>query len=71
MGFVCPEMKNASVTQFLREALAHFASFGIRARQTNALGCLADERNCGRKTMQEIARWMVNNSGVNPPGRRR
>ena len=28
---------------------------------------LADERDCGRKTMQEIARWMLHNSGVNPP----
>jgi galactose mutarotase-like enzyme len=30
------------------------------------LECLADDRNCGRKTMEEIARWMVNNSGVKP-----
>ena len=31
------------------------------------LECLADERDRGRKTMEEIARWMVNSSGVNPP----
>ncbi len=31
------------------------------------LECLADERNCGRKTIDEIAHWMVDNSGVNPP----
>ena len=30
------------------------------------LALLAVERNCGRKTMEEIARWMVNNSGVKP-----
>ena len=28
---------------------------------------LADERDRGRKTMDEIARSMVDNSGVNPP----
>jgi predicted transcriptional regulator len=35
---------------------------GIRtreqARQANVLALLAGERNCGRKTMDEIARWM-------------
>jgi galactose mutarotase-like enzyme len=31
------------------------------------LECLADERNRGRKTIDEIAHWMVDNSGVNPP----
>lgn len=35
---------------------------GIRtreqARQANLLERLADERNCGNKTLQEIARWM-------------
>jgi galactose mutarotase-like enzyme len=31
------------------------------------LECLADERNCGRTTIDEIAHWMVDNSGVNPP----
>ena len=31
------------------------------------LGRLADERNRGRKTMDEITRSMVDNSGVNPP----
>jgi hypothetical protein len=35
---------------------------GIRtrehARQTNVLERLAGERNCGRKTMEEIARWV-------------
>jgi hypothetical protein len=35
---------------------------GIRtreqARQANVLERLAGERNCGRKTMDEIARWM-------------
>jgi galactose mutarotase-like enzyme len=43
---------------------------GIRtreqARQANVLERLAGERNCGRKTMDEIARWMGDNSGVNP-----
>jgi len=40
---------------------------GIRtreqARQANVLELLAGERNCGRKTMNEIARWM---EGQNP-----
>ena len=31
------------------------------------LALLADEPNCGRKTMDGLARSMVNNSGVNPP----
>ena len=35
---------------------------GIRtreqARQANVLELLAGERNCGRKTMDDIARWM-------------
>jgi DNA-directed RNA polymerase alpha subunit len=35
---------------------------GIRTReqahQANVLALLAGERNCGRKTMDEIARWM-------------
>jgi predicted transcriptional regulator len=35
---------------------------GIRtreqARQANVLELLAGERNCGRKTMEEIARWL-------------
>ena len=31
------------------------------------LECLTDERNCGRTTIDEIAHWMVDNSGVNPP----
>lgn len=35
---------------------------GIRtreqARQANVLALLASERNCGRKTMDEIARWV-------------
>jgi hypothetical protein len=57
MGFVCPEMKNASVTQFLREALAHFASFGIRARQTNALECLAYlKKVCGWHALRRSKR---------------
>lgn len=29
-----------------------------QARQTNVLAWLAGERNCGRKTMDEIAHWM-------------
>jgi predicted transcriptional regulator len=29
-----------------------------QARQTNVLERLAGERNCGRKTMDEIARWV-------------
>ena len=40
---------------------------GIRtreqARQANVLERLAGERNCGRKTMDEIARWVENDSG--------
>jgi len=39
---------------------------GIRtreqARQANVLERLAGERNCGRKTMDEIARWVENDS---------
>jgi hypothetical protein len=44
---------------------------GIRtreqARQANVLERLAGERNCGRKTMDEIARWMEEDGG-NPAG---
>ena len=29
-----------------------------QARQANVLERLAGERNCGRKTMEEIARWV-------------
>ena len=40
---------------------------GIRTReqarrQANVLALLAGERNCGRKTMDEIARWMDPNA---------
>jgi len=39
---------------------------GIRtreqARQANVLALLAGERNCGSKTMDEIARWMAQDS---------
>jgi DNA-directed RNA polymerase alpha subunit len=42
---------------------------GIRtreqARQANVLERLAGERNCGRKTMDEIKRWMDQVSEVN------
>ena len=38
-----------------------------KPRQANVLERLADERNRGRKTMDKIARSMVDNSGVNPP----
>jgi len=44
---------------------------GIRtreeARQANVLALLAGERNCGRKTMDEIARWMEED-GEHPDG---
>lgn len=47
---------------------------GIRtreqARQTNVLEWLAGERNCGRKTMEEIARW-INEAADHPSGSRR
>lgn len=40
---------------------------GIRtreqARQSNLLGVLTRERNCGRKTLDEIARWMEEGTG--------
>ena len=40
---------------------------GIRtreqARQANVLERLAGERNCGRKTMDEIARWVEHDNG--------
>jgi len=40
---------------------------GIRtreqARQANGLAWLARERNCGRKTMDEIARWTGEDGG--------
>ena len=43
---------------------------GIRtreqARQANVLERLAGERNCGRKTLDEIARWIEEAPGVNP-----
>lgn len=43
---------------------------GIRtreqARRANLLALLAGERNCGRKTMEEIARWIEDKSGTNP-----
>jgi predicted transcriptional regulator len=38
-----------------------------QARQSNVLESLAGERNCGRKTMDEIARWMEGDGG-NPAG---
>ena len=34
-----------------------------QARQANVLERLAGERNCGRKTMDEIARWMDHGNG--------
>ena len=37
-----------------------------QARQANVLERLAGERNCGRKTMDEIARWMED--GEHPAG---
>jgi hypothetical protein len=44
---------------------------GIRtreqARQANVLERLAGERNCGRKTIDEIARW-IGEAGSNLPG---
>jgi len=43
---------------------------GIRtreqARQANVLERLGGERNCGRKTMDEIVRWMEDHSAANP-----
>jgi hypothetical protein len=43
---------------------------GIRtreqARQANVLERLADERNCGRKTIDEIARWISEDEGQLP-----
>jgi hypothetical protein len=45
---------------------------GIRtreqARQARVLERLADERNCGRKTIDEISRWIEEVPGVNPAG---
>jgi predicted transcriptional regulator len=38
-----------------------------QARQANVLERLAGERNCGRKTMDEIVRWMEEDGG-NPAG---
>lgn len=41
---------------------------GIRnrdeARQRGVLDLLQDERNCGRKTLDEIARWMNEGAGA-------
>ena len=34
-----------------------------QARQANVLQRLAGERNCGRKTMDEIARWVEHDNG--------
>ena len=34
-----------------------------QARQANVLERLAGERNCGRKTMDEIARWVEHDNG--------
>jgi hypothetical protein len=36
------------------------------SRETHLVLTALRNRNCRRKTMEEIARWMVNNSGVNP-----
>jgi hypothetical protein len=45
---------------------------GIRtreqARQANVLERLDRERNCGRKTIDEISRWIEEVPGVNPAG---
>ena len=63
--------------QSLRGAIEHSAlspravnvlgRHGIRtreqARQSNLLGVLARERNCGRKTLDEIARWTEEGAG--------
>jgi len=38
-----------------------------QARKSNVLERLAGERNCGRKTIDEIARWMGDDGG-NPAG---
>ena len=47
-----------------------FPNFSIRTReqasQNDVLACLADERNCERKTMDVMARSMVETSGLNP-----
>ena len=45
----------------------HGVSTREQARQANVLERLAGERNCGRKTMDEIARWMEED-GEHPAG---
>jgi len=51
----------AAISDFRATALAPTS----KPRQANVLALLAGERNCGRKTMDEIARWM-GDDGVNP-----
>jgi len=42
----------------MRAGVRHGIRTREQARQANVLELLAGERNCGRKTMDEIARWM-------------
>jgi hypothetical protein len=43
-------------------AMSHF--YRGEARQRRVLDLLKDERNCGRKTLDEITRWMDEKAGM-------
>jgi len=60
----CLEALRGSVEldQLSPRAINALGRHGIRsrshARRSNAIELLKDERNCGRKTLQEVERWM-------------
>jgi hypothetical protein len=71
-GFETKMKKTIMQLNFLSaRAVNVLGRHGIRtreqARQANVLALLAGERNSGRKTMDEIARWMGDDAG-NPAG---
>lgn len=43
----------------------HGVSTVAQAREKNVLALLSGERNCGRKTLEEIGRWMNHKTSVN------
>ena len=67
-GFETKMKKTIMQLNFLSaRAVNVLGRHGIRtreqARQANVLALLAGERNSGRKTMDEIARWMEYGNG--------
>jgi hypothetical protein len=57
------------LSAFSPRAVSALGRHGIRtreqARQANVIERLAGERNCGRKTLGEIARWMEHGNDQN------